>query len=415
MQISLVSINEDFIKFIEGRNAGIQILNRYTTLSDERELQRFNNDFNHVNLFMFIDFQDLSKEFKEFLNYIHNGKSYFLNTEEVLLVTWKDPLLSPTPDLEKNLEAISAFMENLNYKLRIVRLDSLKFQDIYKSITVSDSVKDSSPKQLIKYKVLNSNEGEMISPKKANATIIPDKLIGKGSVHKKEDLESAQSLDNTVINVPSVIEPLRMEKDFKDHLSLALTDTTVIFISGIRYSGKTSIALKIAKELEEQNLSSVVVDLTARKDIRLLNKEVKCDLTMLKGLNIETASKDKKVIGVNVYNKVYTSSFLTNLLRSITTGRAITLCEVDPEQLPIIYKSFRGNKAALIITPNNQIMLRDTVALANKWDFAVVPVINKAYKTKQEINSEHLRDAVINARVVHDVENITDLVTSILR
>lgn len=414
MQISLVTLNEHFVKFIDERNSGIQILNRYTTLTDDRELQRFNNDFNHVDVFMFIDFQDISREFKEFLDYIHHGKSYFLKTQEVLLVTWKDPLMSQTPDLEKNLEAIQAFMESLNYNLRIVRLEALKFQDIYKSITVTDSVRDSAPKQLVKYKVMSSNEGETISPKKANVKIVPDKLKGKGSSNKLDDLEGAEALDNTIINVPTIIEPLRMEKDFRDYLPISITDATVIFISGIRYSGKTTLALTIAKELEEQNMTSVIVDLTARKDLKVLNKGIKCELTMLKGLNIDTGS-NKSVLGVNVYDKVYTSTFLTTLLKSVMSGRTFTLVEVDPEQLPLIYKSFRGNKAALIVTPNNQIMLRDSIKLANSMDFVTVPTINKSFKTESEINPDHLRDAVHHARVVHDLDNITELVASLLR
>ena len=392
----------------------MQVLNRYRTLTDERELQKFNNDFNHVDVFLFLDFQDLSREFKEFLDYMHRGKSYFLNTEEILLVTYKDPKLSPTPDLEKNLQAVEAFMEKLNLKLRIVRLDSLKFQDIYKSITASDSVRDNAPKQLIKYKVLETSEGVTISPKKAKTAIVPDRLKGQGRVHIEEDRLAAPSLENTIINVPPIVEPLRVEKDFKDYLSLAITDTTIVFITGIRYSGKSTLALRCAKDLEDQNLTAGVLDLTARHDLRLLNKDIKCDLSMLKGLSIES-STGKAVLGLEVYSKVYSATFLTSLLKGVTTSRALTFCEVDPEELPALYKAIRGNKVVLVPVPNNMTMLRDTIQMCNKFDFHVVPVVNNIFKGPHEINKDHLRDSIQKSKPVFDMDELSDLTVNLLR
>jgi len=414
MKISIISKNEDFLSFLESRTTGMQVLNRYRTLTDEQELKKFNNDFNHVDVFLFLDFQDLSKEFKEFLNYMHTGKSYFLNTEEILFVVHKDPKISPTPDLEKNLQAIEAYMEKLNLKLRIVKLDSLKFQDIYKSITASDSVRDSAPKQLIKYKVMHTSEGITIPPKKADIAIVPDKLKGQGSTHKLEDLQTAQSLESTLINVPDIVEPLRVEKDFKDHLSLSVVDTTVVFITGIRYSGKSTLALKCAKELEEQNLTSAVIDLTARRDLKLLNKNVGCELSMLKGLSIETAT-GKPTIGVEVFNKVYSSTFLTNLLKGVTSSRTISFCEVDPEELPAMYKSLRGNKVVLAVIPNTLTLLRDSIKMCNSFDFHVVPIVNNSFKTADEINKEHLKDSIHKSKPVFSMDSISDLTSILLR
>lgn len=414
MKLSVVSNNEDFLAFLETRTTGMQVLNRYRTLTDERELAKFNNDFNHVDVFLFLDFQDISKEFKELLDYLHRGKSYFLNTEEILLITWKDPVMSPTPDLEKNLQAIEAFMEKLNFKLRVVRLDSLKFQDIYKSITVSDGVKDNAPKQLIKYKVTHNSEGITIPPKKADVSIVPDKLKGQGSIHKIEDLQGAQALENTNIHVSPIIEPIRIEKDFKDYLAMSVVDTTVVFITGVRYSGKSTLALKCAKDLEEQNLTSAVLDLTARKDLRLLNKEIGCEMSMLKGLSIES-STGKPVLGMDVHSKVSTSTFLTSLLKSITGSRTVTFCEVDPEELSVMYKSFRGNKVVLLVVPNNLIMLRDSILLANSLDFHVVPIVNNSFKSTHEVNKEHLRDSIHKSKTVFTMDSLQDLTSSLLR
>lgn len=414
MKLSVITSNEDFLGFLETRTTGMQVLNRYKTLTDERELAKFNNDFNHVDTFVFLDFQDLSKEFKEFLEYLHRGKSYFLNTEEILLITYKDPKLSPTPDLEKSLSAIEAYMERLNYNLRIVRLDSLKFQDIYKSLTSSDTVKDSSPRQLIKYKVMHNSEGITIPPKRTDISIVPDKLKGRGSVHKLEDLESAKALDNTIIHVPAILDPIRTEKDFKDYLALSVVDTTTVFVTGVRYSGKTTVALQCAKELEEQNLTSAVIDLTGRKDITLLNKEIKCDLSMLKGLSIES-STGKPVLGVNVYNKVYTSTFLSGLLKSVASSRTISFCEVDPEELPMLYKSFRGNKVVLLVVPNNMTMLRDSISYANTLDFHIVPVINNSFNSVHEINKDHLKDSIQKSKAVFSVDSLQDLASSLVR
>lgn len=391
----------------------MQVLNRYRTLADERELAKFNDDFNHVDVFLFLDFQDLSKEFREFLKYLNEGRSYFLNTEELLLITYKDPKLSPTPDLEKNLQAIEAFMENFNMKLRIVRLDSLKFQDIYKSMTASDSVRDSAPKQLIKYKVMHNSEGITIPPKKTEISIVPDKLKGRGSVHKVEDLQSAQAVDNTIIRVPDLVEPLRVEKNFKDYLSLSVIDTTTVFITGVRYSGKTTVALECAKDLEEQNLTAAILDLTGRKDMALLNKGIKCDMSILKGLSVESVSS-KPVLGVNVFNKVYTSTFLTNLLKNVASSRTITFCEVDQEELPMLYKSFRGNKVVLIVVPNNMTMLRDSIIYANTLDFPVVPIINNSFNSKHEINKDHLRDSIPKSKAVFSIDSLQDLTGSLL-
>lgn len=414
MKLSIVSKNEDFLSFLESRTSGMQVLNRYTTLTDEHELAKFNNDFNHVDIFLFLDFQDLSKEFKEFLDYMHRGKSYFLNTEEILLIAHKDPKISPTPDLEKNLQAIEAYMEKLNLNLRVVRLDSLKFQDIYKSITASDSVRDNAPKQFIKYKVMHNSEGITIPPKKKEISIVPDTLKGQGSVHKMEDLQAAQSMENTVINVPSIVEPLRVDKDFKDDLAIAVMDTTIVFITGVRYSGKTTLALKCAKDFEEQNLTSAVLDLTSRKDMKLLNRQIKCDISMLKGLSNDMGT-GKSVIGVEVYSKVYSSIFLTHLLKSLTASRTISFCEVDPEELPNIYKSFKGNKVALVVVPNTATMLRDSIKLCSKFDFNVVPVINNTFNSKEEIKKDNLKDSIPNSRAVFSIDNLSDLTNSLMR
>ncbi|MFF2798163.1 hypothetical protein [Lysinibacillus xylanilyticus] len=414
MKLSIVSNNEAFLSFLEGRTTGMQILHHYRTLTDERILKKFNEDFNHVDTLLFLDLQDLSKEFREFINYLNEGKSYFLNTEEILIVTWKDPALSSTPELERNLEAIEAFMEKHNYKLRIVRLDSLNFLDIYKSLTADDKVRESAPKELHKYKVTFNDEGITIPPKKANVAIVPDKLKGPGSRHKIEDLQNAQALENTMVHAPAIIEPLRTEKHFKDYLALSVIDTTIVFITGVRYSGKTTLALSCAKELEEQNLTSAVLDLTGRRDIRLLNKEIKCDLSMLKGLDVDT-SAGTPVIGVEVKKKVFTTTFLTQLLKDITNGRTISFCEVDPEDLAAMYKSFRGNKVALVVVPNNAVMMRDSINYANSLDFHTVPVINPSFNSKKEINPDNLRDSILKSKGVFNIDSLQDLTSSLLR
>lgn len=414
MKISLVTNNEDFYTYIENRTTGLSVLNRYRTLTDEREYAKFSNDFNHVDTFLFLDLQDLSKEFKEFIKYLNDGRAYFLNTEEILLVTWNDPTQSPTPDIETNLEAIQAYLEKANLKLRIVKLETLNFQDIYKSLTIADSMTDNAPKQFIKYKVVHNSEGIAVTPKKENIKIVPESLKGAGSLHKKEDLETAEVMESTIVNVPSVREPLRMEKNFKDFVSLAVMESTIVFVSGVRYAGKTTLALECAKELEEQNLSSVIIDLTGRKDMKMLNRTTKCDLAVIKGLNIEE-HVTKQVVGVQVFKKVYTITFITNLIKSLVKGRSLVICEVDPDQLQILYKSFRGNKAALIVSPNNQIMLRDTINLVNSMDIPVVPVINKSSKTESDVDPQTLRDTMKNAKAVHDMDNMIDLVASLLR
>lgn len=414
MKLSVITDNDDFLGFLETRTSGMQVLNRYRTLTDERELTKFNDDFNHVDVFLFLDFQDLSKEFKEFLDYLHKGKSYFLNTEEILLITYKDPKLSPTPELEKNLQAIEAYMDNLKYNLRVVRLDSMKFQDIYKSLTSSDNVRDNAPRQLIKYKVTHNSEGITVPPKRKKLDIVPDKMKGKGSVHKIEDLQSAQSLENTIIHAPEIVEPLRTEKNFKDFISISVMDTTTVFVTGLRYSGKTSIALECAKELEEQNLTSTIIDLTARKDLRIVNKRIKCELGMLRGLTAETSPLEP-VLGVQVHQKVYTPTFLTNVLKEVSGSRALAFCEVDPEDLTTLYKSFRGNKTVLLVVPNNVTMLRDTIKFANTLDFHVVPVINNSYNTELPINKQGLRDSLVKSRPVFDNETLPDLVGNLLR
>lgn len=414
MKLSIVSNNEDFQRFLEERTTGIQILNRYRTFSDERELARFHNDFNLVDVFLFLDFQDLSIEFKEFLDYLHNGKSYFLNAEEVLIITWQDESLSPTPDLNKNLKAIEAYMQKLNINLRVVRLETLKFQDIYKSITISDSVKDNAPKQFIKYKVMHNSEGITIPPKKAEISIIPDKLKGQGATSKIEDLQTAPSLEHTSVPASPIVESIRTEKEFKDYLALSLVDTTIVFITGLRYSGKTTLALKCAKEFEDQNIQSAVIDLTARKDLRLLNKSVGCELSVLKGLAVDSVP-NKTVLGVEVYQKVQTCTFLTELLKHITTNRAITFCEVDPEDLPVLYKTFRGNKVTLFVVPNSITAIRDSISLTNQMDFHVVPVANNIFKQSDDINELHLKDAIIKSRAVFNMEELSDLTGNLLR
>lgn len=413
MKISLVCNNENFLEYLS-RATGVHVDNTYKTLTEDTFAKKFATDFNYVDVFLFIDFQDLSKEFTVFLKSLNENKSYFLQAEEIILVTYEDAKLSPTPELETNLEAITAFMAKLKYNFRVVRLGTLKFQDIFKSVSSPDTIKESSVKKLIKYKVVDNGQGIIIPPKKSKTTIVPDKDSGRGARNKKEDLQSAQALESVTIEIPEIVERVRSEKDFKDSISATTLDSTTVFVTGLRYSGKSTLALMCAKELQRQNLTSAVIDLTGRKDLRMINSIVDSDMELMKGLSLDGLT-GKAVVGVNVHSKVYSSSFLTSLLRHVLVSRAVSFCEVDPEELSALYKSFRGDKVVLINTPNSVTHIRDTVSFANSLDFKVIPVLNNSFNSENTVNLKNLRDSFNATKSVFSTENLSELVSSLLK
>lgn len=414
MKLSIITTNEDFLSFLTERTTGMKISTSYRTLTDNKEFERFCNDFNHVNSLIFLDTQDLSKEFRKFINFLNEGKSYFLNTEEILIITFKDASMSNTTDLEKSLLAIEAHMEKANQKLRIVRLDSLRFQDIYKSLTAGDNILDAKPKKLIKYKVTHNSEGVTIQPKKTKQALVPDVPKGTGATAKLEDLQSAALLEDTVVPSERLVEPIRLNKEFQDDLAASIADATVVFITGHRYTGKTTLALKCAKELEEQNLKTTVLDLTARRDIRLINKDINCDLSFIRGLDLNTYT-GKPVLGLEVFNKVYTATFLMHLLKGIVTTSSIVFCEVDLDQVENIYKSFRGNKVVLMPVTNQLTVVRDSINSANKMSIPIVPIANNVNKYGDDLNEPNLKDSIGEARAIFNFEDTLSLVSALLR
>lgn len=413
MKISLICNNENFLEYLS-RATGVQVDNAYKTLTEEATAKRFAEEFNYVDVLLFIDFQDLAKEFTVFLKGLNEGKSYFLQAEEIILVTYEDPKLSPTPDLETNLTAITAFMAKLNYKFRVVRLSTLKFQDIFKSISSPDTIKENSVKKLIKYKVVANGEGVIIPPKKAKTTIVPDKVKGRGAQNKREDLQSAQALEGVTIDIPDIVERIRTEKDFKDSLSVTTLDSTTVFVTGLRYSGKTTISLLCSIELQKQNLTSAVIDSTGRKDLRMINNLIDSDMELMNGLSLDGLT-GRAVVGVNVHSKVYSSLFLTNFLRHVLISRTVCFCEVDPEELSAMYKSFRGDKVVLVVTPNSATHIRDTINFANSLDFRVVPVVNNSFRTENSVNLKNLRDSFNNAKSIFSTESLSELISSLLK
>lgn len=414
MNISIVTKNEDFLRFLEERTNGMQIINAYSSLTDEKERKKFNDDFNQVDSFIFLDTQHIGKEFKRFLDFLTSDNSYFLKADEVLLVTHKDPALSPTPDLERDLQAITAYMEDLKINFRIARLDNFGFQEIYKSLTAGDNIRDAQPKKLLKYKVTHNSEGITIPPKKTKQSIVLDTSKGLGAANKLEDLQAANLLEDTLVPSTPIIEPMRQSKEFKDELALSIAEANVIFICGERFSGKTTLALKLAKELEEQSLFSAIIDLTGRKDIRLLNRDIQCDLSFVRGLSLTTYS-GRPVIGMEVAEKIYTSNFLMTLLKGIVTNASIVFCEIDPDQLSTVYKSFRGNKAVLLTVPNKLTNVRNSIQLANSVDFPVVPVINNLNKFGDDVQASALKDTMLHVRVVLDMEDINTITGLLIR
>lgn len=413
MKVSLVCNNENFLEYLSS-STGVQLQNAYSTLSEEATFTKFCKDFNYVDTLLFVDFQDISKEFMALVRHFQEGKTYFLQAEEILLVTYTNPTLSPTPDLESSLEAITSFMKKLNYNFRVVRLETLKFQDIYKSISSSDSIKETTITKYTKYKVLDNGEGIVISPKKNKTTILPDTIKGVAGNHKLEDLQAAKLLDSVTVEVPEIIEKVRLEKDFKDTAMLSVLDSIVVFISGLRYSGKTTLALKLAKEFQDQNLTSAVLDLTGRRDITTLSELVETDIEFMKTLTMEGLT-GASVVAFQSHHKVHSGTFVSQVLKHVLSSRTVTFCEIDLEEAEDLYTSYRGDKVLLLVTPNSVTHIRDTTNYANKIGQRVIPVLNNVYNADGTVDLSSLKENFNNAKQAFSIDELPNLVASLLK
>lgn len=413
MKISLVTNNTDFIQFLETRAVGMSILNSYSTLTDSVVLDKFKEDYNHVDIFLFLDFQDLSAEFRQFLNYVKEGRSYFLNAKEIVVITNKSEELSPTKDLETTLTAMQSFTETAKLQTRVVRLESMKFQDIYKSLTSSDSMRSAEPQKLIKYKVSHNSAGEIISPEKNDVSIVPDRLKGMGAKSKLEDLKSAPAWENTQVDVPSVIEGKRKNKTFKDNTSLAKSsETLTIFITGVRYSGKTTLGLTIANELQNDGSRSLLCDLTSRDDYYTVNRSIGCDIGRIKGLSANHIPQSS-VLTLHVFKKVYSSIFLNTLIRGLSTATKVTIVEVDPEEFNDMYSSFVGDKIVLVPIQNTSVCTRDTIQVINNLKVPVYPVINSIVPDVP-IDKKALMLTATNSTEVLDINDLTGFIQDVV-
>lgn len=398
MKITIISENAKLIQFLSS-NASITIENVYTNL--ETEYDKFINELNRVDVALLVDHSDLNTSLSKLALALTSKKAFMFIAKEIVIVTYSDPMDSPTSNISDKLDAFSLIMDENGQKVRIVKVDTLNFPAIYEAIIAETTLEESDLKAFVKYKYNPEGGGHAIKPKKQKGKLVRDKPDERPALWN-QDLHTSEMVKNKTLNVGSDPNSLTRSNSIMTPLENSTQSIVpLILVSGVKYSGKTTFSIKVAKEMQKNGFSPLLVDATGRADYIRLIKSNLMDIPVLEGSDI-FATTDKPVVAIQLSHPAPTASFFSSLTH-LSSGKVCILCEVDLEYVPNYLATYRGSCKVIVVTEYDFTKLRDLAVQTKSLEDKVSIIVN----TREDIK---LFDSAVST--IRDIFKFTDAVGS---
>jgi len=376
MKISLVTQNMNLVQYL-GANPSLSVENSYTDLTVEYE--KFINELNTVDVFLLIDYEDLTPTLAMLTKAIRSGNSYLFKPKEIVLVTYTDASLSPTPNATDKYMAFTEMLQEKNLTMRLVLMETIDFQGVYKAILRDTDWEADDLTVFNKYKVKKTQGGVTLRPKKILASIEPSPGYDPREVLVKQDNQTREGVEGVSIPIPEKRPERRDHNVSVSDLPKPRNNPDLIIVTGAKYSGKTSTCIRILNFMEKNGKPAVAVDTTGRRDLQRLLATEDASFPVLKGRDLFEPI-EAQVIGIQTFKPIYTAHFLETI-KNIGGASAPIFVEVDFVNVKSFLDTFFGQATVLVVLEYEFTKLRDTsITLENEYPVNVI--INSRYSER---------------------------------
>lgn len=403
MKISLVTQNTNLVQYL-GANPSLSVENSYTDLTAEYD--KFINELNTVDVFLLIDYEDLTPSLAMLTKAIRSGNSYLFKPKELVLVTYSDATLSPTPNATDKYMAFTEMLQEKNLVMRLVMMETIDFQGVYKAILRDTDWEDDDLKVFTKYKVKKTQGGINLRPKKRptdGLVPITDYVPRENLV--KQDKQTRDGVAGVNITIPERRVDAKNYNVSVSDLPKPRNNPESIIVTGAKYSGKTTACIRILNFMEKNGKPALAVDTTGRRDLQRLLATENASFPVLKGKNLFEPI-DAQVIGVQTFKPIYTAHFLETI-KNIGGSSAPIFVEVDFVNVKSFLDTFPGQATVLVVLEYEFTKLRDTsITLEN--DYPVNVIINSRHNERIPEDEWYDMEDVVRS-YIHNVTNMYSL------
>jgi hypothetical protein len=184
------------------------------------------------------------------------------------------------------------------------------------------------------------------------------------------------------------------------------TLTPLVVITGVKYSGKSTLVVRSVGELKKEGLSSVGIDSTGRLDYEPLVSFNSVKLPVIKGEDVFKHTEENALL-VHLYNRVRTSYFL-NLLSGLISNRMCVFCETDMEDALTLLSTYRGVVQVVLVMEYDFTKLRDT---ANSIALGDSTPIHLLVNNRENVENPDVVESTIRRYIpqVNEVSFMTDI------
>jgi len=402
MKISLVTQNTNLVQFL-GTNPSLSVENSYTDLIVEYD--KFINELNTVDVFLLIDYEDLTPTLAMLTKAIRSGNSYLFKPKEIVLVTYNEAALSPTPNATDKYVAFTEMLQEKNLVMRLVVMETIDFQGIYKAILRDTDWESDDLKAYTKYKVKKTKDGVTLRPKKILKELILNSESDPREALVKQDKQTRVGVTGVNISIPERRIDAKNHNVSVSDLPKPRNNPELIIVTGTKYAGKTSACIRILNFMEKNGKPALAVDTTGRRDLQRLLATEKASFPVLKGKNLFEPI-DAQVIGVQTFKPIYTAHFLETI-KNIGGASAPIFAEVDFPNVKSFLDTFPGNATVLVILEYEFTKLRDTsITLENEYPVNIV--INSRFNEQIPEDEWYDMEEVVRS-YIHNVTNMYSL------
>jgi len=402
MKISLVTQNTNLVNYLS-TNPSLSVENTYTDLVAEYD--KFINELNTVDVFLLIDYEDLSSSLAMLTKAIRSGSHYLFKPKEIVLVTNTEPSLSPTQNSLDKYMAFSEMLKENNLAMRLVTMEPIEFPGVYKAILRDTDWEGDDVQVYDKYKLKDTPKGISQRPKKILRELSTALKRDTRDGLVKQDSQTREGVEGVNIAIPE------RRMDAKNHnvsvsdLPKPRNNPELIIVTGAKYSGKTTACIRILNFMEKNGKSSLAVDTTGRRDLQRLLATENASFPVLKGKTLFEPVYSQ-VIGVQTFKPIYTAHFLDSI-KNIVGASAPIFVEVDFSNVKSFLDTFPGRATVLVVLEYEFTKLRDTSLLLEN-EYPVKVIINS--RSNEEIPEDEwfdMEDVVKN--FIHNVTNMYSL------
>jgi hypothetical protein len=286
-------------------------------------------------------------------------------------------------------------------------LDVIDFHSIYEGLLQDSSLSDNDIKMYHKYKTTISGGGQALRPKKKKGVIKPDKKSSTDAA-RNQDAQVAKSIGDKKVKVKQ--DALNIDRTQGDMLIIDTVNNKqppLVLVSGVKYCGKSTLSLKIAEELMNSGLPSLVIDASGRRGYI----QRRTPIQIVRGSKIFDI-QESPTVAVQLLHASPTVCFLSSL-EALSYGKVCVICEIDLKYVQAYIDTFVGTVVPVFVTEYDFLKLLDLADWIKQLDIQPVVCVNVRNTDIQE-NSviSVIKDMM---PTVKDVVFITDIYSVVTR